>query len=217
MFFVIGFIILFLPVILFYPTKVIHKENLPKKGKKAIVTSNHFSNFDPIIFDIFLFRKFRYMGKKELFENKFVGFFMKDFGGIPVDREQITPSTYKLTMSELKKEKQLFIFPEGTRNKSGSEELLEIKSGFLIFASKGECPITPMLMYRKPKAFRKNYVVIGKPFELVGENPKRLTKEELEENLERFLQVMKDLRTELNEYVESRKRKNKKKAKKEQA
>jgi 1-acyl-sn-glycerol-3-phosphate acyltransferase len=212
MFYVIGFIIMFLPVILLYPTKVLHKENLPKKGKKAILTSNHFSNFDPIIYDIFLFRKFRYMGKKELFDNKFVGFFMKDFGGFPVDREQITPSTYKTAMGLLKNDKQLFIFPEGTRNKTGTNEIQEIKSGFLIFASKGETAITPMLLYRKPKAFRKNYIIVGKPFELVGENPKRLTKEELEENLERYLQVLSDLRTELNDYVDSKKRKKNKKS-----
>ena len=92
MFFVIGFIILLLPILCFYPTKFLHKENLPKRGKKAILTSNHFSNFDAIIYDIFLFRKFRYMGKKELFNNKVLGFFMKDFGGFAVDREQITPS-----------------------------------------------------------------------------------------------------------------------------
>ena len=212
MFFVIGFIILFLPVVLFFPTTILHKENLPKRGKKAILTSNHFSNFDAIIYDIFLFRKFRYMGKKELFDNKVLGFFMKDFGGFPVDREQITPSTYKTAMGLLKNDKQIFIFPEGTRNKTGTNEIQEIKSGFLIFASKGESAITPMFMYRKPKAFRKNYVIVGKPFELVGENPKRLTKEELEENFERYLQVLNDLRNELNDYIESKRRKNKKKS-----
>jgi len=212
MFFVIGFIIMFLPVVLLYPTKILHKENLPKRGKKSILTSNHFSNFDPIIYDIFMFRKFRYMGKKELFDNKFVGFFLKDFGGFPVDREQITPSTYKTAMGFLKNDKQIFIFPEGTRNKTGTNEIQEIKSGFLIFASKGETSITPMFMYRKPKAFRKNYIIVGKPFELVGENPKRLTKEEIEENFERYLQVLNELRDELNNYVDSKKRKNKKKS-----
>ena len=67
-------------------------------------------------------------------------------------------------------------------------------------------------MYRKPKAFRKNYVIVGKPFELVGENPKRLTKEEIEANFERYLQVLNELRDELNNYVDSKKRKNKKKS-----
>ena len=211
MFYVIGFIIMFLPIVLLFPTKVIHKENLPKKGTKTIVTCNHYSNWDPVIVDIFLRRKFRYMGKKELFENKFVGFFLKDFGGIPVDREQITPSMFKMTMGELKKGNQVFIFPEGTRNKAGTKELQEIKPGFLAFASRGESTITPMIIYQKHRVFRKNYIIIGKPFELIGENPKRLTKEEMDENFERYLKVMNDLRSELNEIVESKKKKTSKK------
>ena len=212
MFFVIFFTLLLLPILLFCPTKFLHKENLPKRGEKAILTSNHFSFLDPIIYDIFFFRKLRIIGKKELFKNKFLAFFLKDFGSIPVDREQMTPSTYKETMKQLKKNRQILIFPEGTRNKSGTTELQEIKSGFLLFASRGETSITPMVMYRKPKFFRKNYIIIGKPFDLVGENPKKLTKEELEENLERYLKVMADLKAEVTEYVESKKRKNKKKA-----
>lgn len=211
MFFIIFFTLLLLPILLFCPTKFLHKENLPKRGEKAILTSNHFSFLDPILYDIYFFRKLRIIGKKELFKNKFLAFFLKDFGAIPVDRDQMTPSTYKETMKQLKKNRQILIFPEGTRNKSGTTELQEIKSGFLLFASRGETSITPMLMYRKPKFFRKNYIIIGKPFELVGENPKKLTKEELEENLERYLKVMADLKAEVTEYVESKKRKKKSK------
>lgn len=211
MIFVIAFAIMFFPVLIMFPTTFLHKENLPKRGSKAIVTSNHYSNWDPIIYNIFLFKKFTIMAKKELFDNKVLGFFIKQLGGFPVDRENMSPSTYKIVMQKLKNNKQIFIYPEGTRNKSGSKELLEIKSGFLTLASKGECSITPMLMYRKPKIFRKNYVIVGKPFEIIGENPKRLTKEELEENLERYLNVLAELRKELDSHVESKKRRRKNK------
>lgn len=210
MIFVISFIIVFLPVVLLFPTKVIHRENLPKRGTKAIVTSNHYSNMDPVIYDVFLFRKFRLMGKKELFQNKFLAFFAKQYGGFPIDRENVSPSTFKTVLTELKKNHQIFIFPEGTRNKAGSKELLEIKSGFLTFASKGECEITPMLLYRKPRIFRKNYIIIGKSFKLEGENPKRLTKEELEDNLQRYLDTLANLRQELDTIVEGKKSKKEK-------
>ncbi len=210
MLFVIAFIIMFLPVVILFPTKIIHKENLPKRGTKAIVTSNHFSNWDVVVYDIFLCRKFKYMAKKELFDNKFAGFFVKAFGGFPVDRENLSPSTFKIVMNELKSNRQIFIFPEGTRNKSETNELLEIKSGFLAVASKGDCDITPMLLYRKPRVFKKNYIIVGKPFKLEGENPKRLTKEELEMNLERYLKNLADLRQELNSYVDNKKFRKKK-------
>ena len=210
MIFIIGFAIMFLPVVFLFPTKLLKKENLPKRGDKAILTSNHYSNWDPVIYGIFTFRKFRFMTKKELFANKVVGFFAKGLGGFPVDRENMSPSTFKTVMTELKQNHQIFIFPEGTRNKSGSKELLEIKSGFLTLASKGECAITPMLMYRKPKVFRKNYIIVGDKFELVGENSKRLTKEELEDNFQRYLSVLAELRKELDNIVESKKKHNKK-------
>ncbi len=213
MLFYICYVLAILPIVLMFPTKIINRKNLPKRGTKAIFTSNHYSNLDPVVLDAFLARKLRFMGKKELFEKKVPAFFLKQFGGFPVDREKMSPSSYKTAMGFLQKNKQLLIFPEGTRNKSGSKELLEIKSGFLMFASRGDTAITPVLLYRKPKLFRKNYIIVGEPFELVGENPKRLTKEELEENLERYLTVLSQLRIELDEIVEG-KRKNKKSSKK---
>ena len=35
MFFILGFMILFLPIVLFFPTKILHKENLPKMEKNV--------------------------------------------------------------------------------------------------------------------------------------------------------------------------------------
>lgn len=209
MIFFLALIVMFIPTVVFHPTKFIHKERLPKKGTKAILTSNHYSNWDPLVYDSCFLRRYRYLSKKELFENKFIGWIIRGIGGIPIDRDNLSPQSYKEIMTLLKKNEQVFIFPEGTRNKSGSKELLEIKSGFLTFASKGECDIIPMVMYQKPKFLRKNYVLVGEPFKLQAENPKRLTKEELEENLERYLKVMENLRKELDEYVEGKKRKHK--------
>ena len=209
MIFALAFIILFLPITIFYPTKVLHKERMPK-GKKCIATSNHYSNADPILFDVKFRRKFIFLAKVELFKNKFASWFLKKCGGIAVDREKVSPSTFKETISALNKNKQVFIFPEGTRNKNESEELGDVKSGVVTFASKGECEIIPMLLYRKPKVFRKNYIIVGKPFNIEGENPKRLSKEELDKNVERYTLVMNELRKEIDEFVDSKKSKRKK-------
>ena len=206
MLFVIGFILFFIPITLLFPTKIIHKENLPKRKTKAIVTSNHYSNWDTVVYAIRLKRKFRFLAKQELFKNKFVGLILKNLGGIPIDREKLTPAAFKETMKQLKLNRQLFIYPEGTRNKSGSKQLLEIKSGIITFASKGGVDITPMLLYQKPKVFRKNYIIIGKPFKLEGENISRLSKEETDANLERYLKCMRELREELEEYVARKKK-----------
>lgn len=209
--FVLTFIILAIPFLIFLPTKVIHKERLPK-NKKIIVTSNHYSNADTLIYDFKFARKFRYMAKKELFKNKIAGWYMRQVGAYPVDRDNFSPTVYKKTLEILKNNEPVFIFPEGTRNKSGSEDMLSIKSGIINFASRGEADIIPMLMYRPPKIFRKNYILVGEPFKIIGENPKKLTKEEVALNLERYEEVMKNLRIELDEIaLKKSKKKNKSK------
>ena len=206
--FILAYIILVIPFFIFLPTKIIHKERLPKG--RAIITSNHYSNADTIIYDVKFARKFRYMAKKELFKNWFVSWFLKSLGAYPVDRENVSPSVYKKTLSLLKNNKSVFIFPEGTRNKSGSEEMLSIKSGIITFASRGEVDIIPMLMYKPPKIFRKNYIIVGEPLKIQGVNPKKLTKAELEMNLKNYENAMKVLRVELDDYVMKKNKKRKK-------
>ncbi len=205
MLFYIAFAILYLPVILLFPTKVIHKKRL-KKGK-VLVTSNHYSNCDALV-EIAAFKRwFRFVGKKELFDTKFKKFFMKRLKVISVDRESMSPSSFKEIVGTLKDEKAVFIYPEGTRNKADDDNLQDVKKGIITFASKAESQIVPMIIYRKPKVFRKNYIIVGEPIEIKGENPKRLTKEEVDENLERYVESMNNLRIELDEFVENKKRK----------
>jgi len=212
MIYALALFFLYIPIFLLFPTKIIHKKRLPKG--KIIVTSNHYSNLDPIIQIVRFNRHFRYLGKKELFKNKFLAFIMKSLGVIQVDREAMAPSTYKEIMTNLKKDRQIFIYPEGTRNKSGDDNLQDVKNGVITFASKGECDIVPMIIYRKPRIFRKNYIIVGEPIKIEGANIKRLTKEEQEANLERYVEAMNDLRAELDDYLSNKKRNKKAKQQK---
>ncbi len=212
MFFILAYAVLFLPMILLFPTKIIHKERFNKK-KRYVITSNHFSNTDSILYDIKFVTKFRFLAKKELYKTKFSAWVMTHLGTIPLDREKVAPSTFKQILTLLNNDKQIFIYPEGTRNKQELEGMQNAKEGMIVFASKGDAEILPMLLYRKPKVFRKNYIIIGEPIKLQGENTKRLTKEEIELNLEIYNQKMEELRAELVEYVNRKKNKKNKEIK----
>ena len=59
--------------------------------------------------------------------------------------------------------------------------------------------------------FRKNYIIVGDPVKIVGENPKRLTKEEVEINVKNYTDAMDSLRVEVDEFVNSKKKKKKSK------
>ena len=106
MFYSFVIFLLYLPLVLFFPTKVIHREKF-KKGK-SIVTSNHYSNLDPLILVVCLRRKFRFVAKKELFKTKFSSALMRGLKVIPVDRESVAPSTFKEILSNLSVLKRLF-------------------------------------------------------------------------------------------------------------
>ncbi len=203
--FCILFALAYLPITIFYPTKIIYKKRLPKG--KAILTSNHYSNLDPIIMNIRFGARFRFLAKIELFKNKFMRFVMNCLGTIPVDREKVSPSTFKAVLTNLKEDKKVFIFPEGTRNKEDTEKMNDAKAGIITFASKGGAEIVPMIIYRKPKFLRKNYIIVGTPFSVQGENPAKLTKEEVEKNLEIYTSKMQELRAELDAYLTSKKKK----------
>lgn len=203
MLFVLAYIVLAIPIMILYPTKVLHKERLPKT-KRYIATSNHYSNADSLIYAFKFRRHFRFMSKKELFKFKPFGLLLKGLGAYPVDREQLTPSVFKQTINYLKNNETVFIFPEGTRNKDENGEMAQVRAGIIAFSSRGEADIVPMVLYRKSKIFRKNYIIVGETFKVEGKNPKRLTKDEVEHNVKRYESVMKDLRQELESMVSSK-------------
>ncbi len=175
----IIFKILFSPIIwLLYPTRFIGKKNMPKKTG-MILAANHQSNRDVFILASHVVsKKLRFMGKKESFKNPLLGGFLKTCGGYPINRGQTDISAIKTTLRLLKQGKTVVIFPEGTRVEN--TDMKEVKNGVAMFASKTECPIVPGFFVRKPKPFRCNKFLIGKPF-YIHEifDSTSLTKEEL--------------------------------------
>lgn len=149
-----------------YPTKFIGKANFPKDGK-AVILSNHYSMADVIVVCVGLIKKdFNGLSKKELYKNKLIGGFLKKLGGIPIDREGSDIGAIKNCVKALSSGKKLFICPEGTRNKGDYKKMLPLKTGSAVVAIKTKTPITLLLINKKPRAFRKNYILVSKPFEL---------------------------------------------------
>lgn len=213
MIYAISFFFCWIFVKLFYPTKVIGKKNLPKK-QGYVLTCNHYSNLDVVILGVSLGKKIRYLAKKELFKNKFMGWYVKKLGGFPVDRENPDISAFKFGVNALKEGHVLGIFPEGTRNKGADDaELQDLKSGAITFASKTGTKIVPVMIYRRARFLRKNYIVIGEPIDIIAENPKRLTHEETDENAKRLKEIMTNLRSDFEQQRLAKKNKKNKKEK----
>lgn len=112
---------------------------LPDFPKFVIVGAPHTSSWDFVMFLALAFilkGDLRYMGKKELFNPPYGGFF-RWCGGVPVDRSRhhglVEQTVQAIQASD---HFQLVITPEGTRGKVG-----KWKQGFYFIAKKACIPI----------------------------------------------------------------------------
>ncbi len=154
----------FLPLVIFFPIKKIGKKNLKElKGKNYIISCNHMSNLDPVMMDITFGKKFRFLAKKELFKSKVGGFFMRSFGGVPVDRKEADTKAIKEILRLLNNKKKVCIFPQGTRCKTPTIEEGSAKEGVAMFAIRTNTPVVPMMYDRKIKFCRRTKLYIGAP------------------------------------------------------
>ena len=192
---------------LFYPMKVYGKENIPDGG--CIFASNHFRAIDCGFIARIYGKDIKFLAKQELFKNKLFAKIVKSYGAIPINRDNPDMKSLLQAIKTIKNGHKLCIFVEGTRNKTGTSELQEIKGGTVIFAVKAKCPVVPLMIDRKSRVFRTTRIILGKPFYLDEFYDKKLTDEEIAKMGEIVKNNMLEAQRELNEILA--KKKNKKK------
>ncbi len=147
----------------FMPRKVIGKEHIPAQGG-FVLALNHRSNLDVIAGGLSCPRQLHYMAKKELFQNKLFGWFLKKLNAFPLDRAGNDLKAIKTALSLLKSGEVLGIFPEGTRVKHGED--VGAKAGVSMLALRAKVPVVPGVIVGDYKLFRRVYVVFGEPISL---------------------------------------------------
>ncbi|MBO4707637.1 MAG: 1-acyl-sn-glycerol-3-phosphate acyltransferase [Elusimicrobiaceae bacterium] len=174
----------------FYKVEVIGLDNIPQTGA-VILTCNHVSNFDPPLVGGFvgLRRDPIYIIKKELASVPIVGPVLKSFGFIAIDRYRKGGDLHSLkqALQVIKKGKALFIFPEGTRSKTGKPIKPKAGIGFLLWHC--QAPVIPIRVFNTEKLpFTRNLkIVIGKPFMPKMQEGKQ-TKEQFQDIADQVMQ-----------------------------
>ena len=141
--------------------KIEGRENVPK-DRNCILMGNHQCLLDPVTLALCVpDREIHFMGKKELFENKALGWVFRQVHGFPVDRGNMDMGAIRTAMGVLKAGETLGIFPEGTRSKTGHIE-----------------------GHYKP--FRRMVVHVGKPIEMADLRAGRMNKETCDALTERM-------------------------------
>ncbi|WP_309497641.1 lysophospholipid acyltransferase family protein [Sulfurovum sp.] len=123
-----------------------NREKLPQNGQYLVV-ANHRGIIDPPIIETAL-KETEIFGpwisKKELYNSFFFGLFVRNAGSILLDREKSQMSGFFADIKEaVKRGESIFIFPEGTRNKT-DKQLTTFKEGSRIIALKNRLPILPL-------------------------------------------------------------------------
>lgn len=162
MIFWICFAILWPFITILWPTRVINKKRLPNaKKQNVIMACNHMSNVDLPLIAIRFCRKFTYIGKAELFKNKFLGWLLRKFDVIPVDRSKADLGAIKKVLGAINRKRHVCICPQGTRSKPGEIDEETVKSGISLFALRTGTPVLPTVILKKPKLFRFNKIIVG--------------------------------------------------------
>jgi 1-acyl-sn-glycerol-3-phosphate acyltransferase len=139
-------------------------QNMPRTGP-VIVASNHISYFDPPVLGTASPRRIQYMAKEELFSIPLLGPAIRAVGAYPVDREGSATAAIKRSVEVLREGGVIGIFPEGSRNLTGTAAA---RGGVALLASLGKAPVVPARLVGTGQAKRlaQFHVYFGRPLSL---------------------------------------------------
>ena len=155
------------------------RENIPK-DRNCVLMGNHQCLLDPVTLALCVpDREIHFMGKKELFENRLLGWAFRKVHGFPVDRGNMDMAAIRTAMGVLRDGNTLGIFPEGTRSKTG--HMLPLLGGASLLALKSGCDVVPVYIDGRYKPFHRIVVRVGKPVEMADLRAGRMNRETCDE------------------------------------
>lgn len=135
---------------------IIGKENIPT-DQAVLFVGNHRSYFDIILSYLAVPDMTGYISKKEMNQIPILRKWMKAIGCLFLDRDDIRKGMQMIldAITKIKSGISIFIFPEGTRNKS-DEDFLTFRAGSLKIAEKSGCPVVPVAINGSDDVFEKH-------------------------------------------------------------
>ncbi|MCR5716327.1 MAG: 1-acyl-sn-glycerol-3-phosphate acyltransferase [Lachnospiraceae bacterium] len=166
----------------------IGKENIPK-DQAVLYVANHRSIFDIVLCYSQVPGLTGFLAKKELKKVPLLNFWIANVHTLFLDRQNIKEGmkTILTAIDLCKNGISIFVFPEGTRNKT-EDPLLPFHDGSFKIATKAGCPILPVTINHSREIFenqfpwvKKTHVIIeyGKPIptaELSNEEKRSVSK-----------------------------------------
>jgi 1-acyl-sn-glycerol-3-phosphate acyltransferase len=135
--------------------RIRHTDRVPAGG--LIYASNHQSLLDILVLGAVLPGDIKWAAKRSLMKIPFLGWHLALSGHVPVERDagkRGAADAIRRFEQVLRADKQLLVFPEGTRTSDG--EVKEFKNGGFYAAVRAERPVVPVAIEGTHRLMRKH-------------------------------------------------------------
>ncbi len=146
------------PVKLWFNWRLEGLELIPADGP-VIVALNHISYLDPFAHGYFVVRagrRPRFLGKAELFDNRFTGWALRGAGQIPVRRGTGDRTPLEDAARALERGEALLIYPEGTVTRNPDFSPMQAKTGLVRLALSTAAPVVPLAVWGSQHVWQKS-------------------------------------------------------------
>ena len=107
--------------------------------------------FDPIVVGAFVNRPLSYFARAGLWKMPIIRQFLDLLGGLPIDRDAPQMDIMRRTITWLEDGRDILVFPEGTRTKTG--RLASLANGPAMFARRAGVPVVPVYVHHTDVAW----------------------------------------------------------------
>ena len=182
--------------------------NRKVKDGACIYVINHYTIFDVVYPVATTWEGIHIIAKREVTDAPILGAIARGVKVISANRDGNDVRALLDAFKCLKNNEKIAIFPEGTRNKTDAD-MLEFKHGASAMAIRSKTPIVPIVIYEKPRMFRRAHILIGDPIELSDYYDRKLSEEDFKEADEYLRNMMLNMKAEHKKYLENKKNKRK--------
>jgi 1-acyl-sn-glycerol-3-phosphate acyltransferase len=138
----------------YFRWRIFNAERVPLKGG-VILASNHASFLDPPIVGSALHRPINYLARASLFRYPGIGWLLRKWNSVPVDRDGGGAAGLKAILDRLLAGGAIILFPEGTRTQDG--KLLPARSGIGLTVIKSDAVVIPVRVFGTFEAYGKSH------------------------------------------------------------
>lgn len=142
--------------------RVFNPERVPLGGP-VILACNHASYIDPPLVGAGVRRGINYLARENLFRFPVMGWVLRQWQVVPVDREGGGARGLKAILDRLLRGGAIILFPEGTR--SGDGKLHPARSGIGLTVIKSEAPVVPVRVFGTFEAYGR-HLKLPRPYSI---------------------------------------------------